>query len=1386
MGPKTNKNIKAQEQTLKLQQENIAAAEAARPKQTITPQIKKDPHFQNGLAELARGDAQHDFKDLTWGQTEVNILNQGLPNIAVRESHFHETEMLYFVFSDCPVTNTKKGRDDAVDAFLRTIPDVNENGDIAKKPLKIGYRDNNLSPIEKPLYNYTGVRFNIYTANNKDYAKYGKPVDKNWGKNFVTNALGGREAAFIVDFSQHHFMEKLVEGTKYNDFTVHYLMTPEVVNDPAGKPNVDNKSLFQTDTGINLYSYVQRDIDPACYTPFDVNESNPLNNFFSKYDYTISPIKQIYTKGKSSQLVTTLDVKFTSGTTQPYTAIIEDSKKENSITNVLGYITKILLQLNKDTTSPQLVFNFNVKCQQKRGGDWFQVLCCLDARKRTYTRILPNDPNRYEWNIPEKCPVYFVSHDQIAVAYALLNGVNVIYLDAFGRIFVFKNQADPSLEGTGKPIAEILFDGIKARLDSLGDLIIWSKNYSEFRKKIIVDETKTYNDALVFASAEIQRLDSKNVSGYTKGISKIFANIFSAAVRLMFVKINFIDVTSQTKFLSDVMNSSLLKNTFPNGEVAHKNIHKCSDYINLIYGVIKKYGNIPLDTDDSFKTKMQTWVTNNVKNLDVFRAAQNIDLTRNSENHTVKEQLINFVKRSAFNNNEHLRSTNKYIFLPFIQTLSSNNDTSKTTNELSELINLLNTDVKKSLDSFLEQQSTSNIKGIIQTMKRATRSGLDPTNTFYNNAINLIYESNILLKIEESDTGFLDTEDVPFLDSTDNIIIGEDDHEIAELNKGKISFYNAIENGSNENASNEGDVIQQGGVTFYSMTDPTLRKSTGKFKPVVCDITIRQITWPLLSAYFVDNMTPDTALKLAEAFIKYKSDNNITQNNLQEYLKENGFAIFSFLAQNSLFSVTMVDLKKEQGQLVVKELKEKIPQDLYPDRNEIGAVIVATGASIACDVAYLTPALTVLGVSPLLPVITAVTITAAGIYAYRKYTNANRHNTQPTIGPPKKGGGRDDDEDYDIEMVPMAASANEIDASANEIGTSTIEIGTVIEGVGNQDPKDDEFAANLLKDFNLCYHPLVPIYMILSPFYYTLGPKYENYPFLYSYFTYFNVLEKMVDVINNNYLNDPLDGINIFAAYYIGRGLGTFLITSNTSIEQNNKILEIIGMTQEEYYTFSLTTASFANLFIGSVHSTPEEEAVGISFINNQLFKNFINEEVNIKGILQSEPTEGISESSPTEGIPSYMKLKQKVRDLIHKIAVKVNADRGTPLDAEIDDAIAAGIKIPDDTIVEDIQTPDTVIVEDIQRPDTAIVEDIQRPDDANKQKMINFRFKRPGNRLPLTAIPSIRVRGGKMTKNRCKKKYGTRKKKSGKHIKISKKTRKHKRSHKRSRKNLN
>ena len=50
---------------------------------------------------------------------------------------------------------------------------------------------------------------------------------------------------------------------------------------------------------------------------------------------------------------------------------------------------------------------------------------------------------------------------------------------------------------------------------------------------------------------------------------------------------------------------------------------------------------------------------------------------------------------------------------------------------------------------------------------------------------------------------------------------------------------------------------------------------------------------------------------------------------------------------------------------------------------------------------------------------------------------------------------------------------------------------------------------NLMMNFKLGFHPLTPIYAMLTSYYNTLGPKSSSDPFFYTYFTYINVLEKM-------------------------------------------------------------------------------------------------------------------------------------------------------------------------------------------------------------------------------------------------------------------------------------
>jgi hypothetical protein len=174
--------------------------------------------------------------------------------------------------------------------------------------------------------------------------------------------------------------------------------------------------------------------------------------------------------------------------------------------------------------------------------------------------------------------------------------------------------------------------------------------------------------------------------------------------------------------------------------------------------------------------------------------------------------------------------------------------------------------------------------------------------------------------------------------------------------------------------------------------------------------------------------------------------------------------------------------------------------------------------------------------------------------------------------------------------------------------------------------------------------------MILTSFYSTIGPKYDNHPDLDSYFTYFKIFEKIVNVLEENYLDDTNNDVKCIAAYCIGFSFVPFLFSSNTNLIQNNEILKILEISQKDYYTFSLKNDAFVNLISGTIFLKPEEEELGCVFLNSELFCNFIKNQVNIKEILQV----GTSSENPL----SYEVLKENVYNLLSRVANKVISDR--------------------------------------------------------------------------------------------------------------------------------
>ena len=1107
----------------------------------LTPKNKKNPNFKNEVAKLSRSDAHHDLKDVfkdSIYKTEQYVraaFDSGIPVPAT--TSYHEGEAFAAVMLSADTEGNTiiiNGREEELDRALDSVPDCTSEYNGRYSVFDIGVSG-------MPLFKYKVVRFVTNCSNNVNFKRENLTAiscKSDFGKKFVENVKLGEdenEAAIIVDFSQHHFIEDLTTGTK-TDFQVHYLMTPEVVNDPAGKPNVNNRSLFDIqDNGVRLQSYVQTDDVSTAYTRFDDSDPSPSNNFFSNYDFTLSPIKQIFTKQKAEKLITTLNIKYDIIPGKPLTDTIQDSKGENSITTVLGYLRKLLVAV-RTKSDDAAKFNFNSKIQQKRGGDWFQALCCIDARNRIITPILPTRGRPTK--LLSKCPVYLVTHDRIAVSFALLNGVNVIYLDYYGRIFVFKNTGDVTLKSSGKPIEEILFEGIKTKWDpsnpaaeQLSRLLITSKKYTTDRDGYLNGNARSKGKIINFynkcdeikADIDAFTLKGKNpIVDFQKITTSSVQQMFTMAVELEFIKVNLVDVKKDIIFIES--NRKIFSGEYT--DEIKTQVANFSKALNNIKGIQDRFGIIPAQGD--FFNAFNTWVISNVPKLDVYKCAKK--LLEEGIKTQPENKLFEYDRLSKFYNKSHEgeRTTDSHIFLPFIQDLD---DTSR-----EKLLNIL-----LSLTSKLEEYI---VISKAAASSRSSRTGsLSSTELFYNSLANLIYESFVFIEHSKATTPedinpiFEKTESlIDYSISTDNILLRTDKMELDVLRyPGKETNYtNDVSEGVD---ISEGANVKIGGGYLDSFYNPNPNARINA-ESVICDMSVKQIIWPLLTCVLLKN-------------------NN--EPAISEFIHQ--------IRQNIPDVITSgeEELSELQNNPIIASLRDKLS---------------STSSSFG-----------------------------------------GRH---------KRGGG----------FNPKTYKA-------------IVDLNNLATGLYSSQDKTSA-GKNLMLDFKLGFHPLTPIYSMMTSYYNTIGPQCSSDPFFYTYFTYINVLEKMKSIIEANYLSNTSNPYKTASAYLIGMGLAYMLLKSHTSKAQNKEILEVIGMNKKDYATFSLKNDTFTSIFSGSFHQDSYEEMIGMICLNNKLFDNFINNQVNIKQVLQ--------QGTSVANLPSYQVLKERIFKLMGEIVIKVNADRGTPI----------------------------------------------------------------------------------------------------------------------------
>jgi hypothetical protein len=384
--------------------------------------------------------------------------------------------------------------------------------------------------------------YTIKTINNSEYSVRPLVVAQGSskteaGKSYIdaVTLIDGLElennSAIIIDATAVSLLTILKKGPKVMDDgirkKIYYILTPEVVNDPAGKTSVAEKIFDPTlpiyNSGVELigcepnipesinynYSY-DRHITTG--ESFKSKSTNPYDKFFSAFNFQLSEVQR-NRKGKKTEYTTNLLIK-SNDKRIPVPENVQDSKTKNNITFLTSLIKNAISMLGKKQDTLANRFLFNTKLQQKRSGDWLQVLACAVLKSRALKQYNPPGTAPREQEIETKITkVYFVTHDRVALAFALLLGVECIYTHTKTKsCYIFKSASPADLETANVAFLQNKKNELNAILTRITSAASDFNNY----------QTPQHDEYKKFRYANIENKYPQAISGVRDKYSSIF------------------------------------------------------------------------------------------------------------------------------------------------------------------------------------------------------------------------------------------------------------------------------------------------------------------------------------------------------------------------------------------------------------------------------------------------------------------------------------------------------------------------------------------------------------------------------------------------------------------------------------------------------------------------------------------------------------------------------------------------------------------------------------------------------------------------------------------------------------------------------------------------
>jgi len=758
----------------------------------IDTQTKSNPNFMQHLANLAASDSKHDFGQeyVKSDNVIITIYNTGIPKSFDK------------VYDESGSVKSVLQNGQTLQAMF---PGDTKTADFDIKHLE--------QETGKVLHRYTGI---------KEYIK--KDGTYNEGGQFVEKCQL-LDSILVIDFNQNGFLSMLKNGKSDLEKKMYYVMIPELENDPAGKTPVDDK-LFKRETGVDLRAMLDITDKTIVYNEYDMNSEIFSNNFFSNYNFQLSPItstKGISGKVTSKSVSLNIFKKNTIGGNILNQAEIKNCKKENSIDSLLKFLKNFFKLISGNNKSdPTSDFNYNVKLQQKRSGDWFQVLACLDIYNRKFKDY--NDPNKDINFTKQNNNVYFVTHDQIACSYALIMGVNVIFINE-KNAYVLTNVE--TIANDVSPL-ERLFNNYQPN--------IWSSNQEknvEFTKmrefldeyRLLRDEyLKKYEDEINKAVKDLYNKivppppaspsltcnNEKEADSYME----IIKNLFHNCVLYSNIKMSLPDPTD---IMSDLNNDEYL-NAFKEYNVSN------NDKINIVVNSYNKA--ISIKNQHGQGKESIVWQSSKWENL-----LKKSDAYTSVSDWVWKKKISSRIK-SFFTSGTTSRKNDIYLFLSFIDTIDEN----------------IAKQVTEVFDKY--RQIVDNTR----TGQNAWSNKNDREDYIKNNS-ELIAQINVFLRRESTLNSF-EKDQLAF--------IGQQTNSYSNSNS------NSEEN-QNINILSDAELVQENTTSLINDNNKDFIEASSEIKDddydLMNDISIQETTNPLLTACLVYNWSTENSESMVEEIL---------------------------------------------------------------------------------------------------------------------------------------------------------------------------------------------------------------------------------------------------------------------------------------------------------------------------------------------------------------------------------------------------------------------------------------------------------------------------------------------------------------------------------------